>query len=183
MRTRIATFVLALLIPTACAGEATETPEVLLEVETFSEQSVGVHLSDTAVRQILNGEIEPPQYNSNPPTSGPHADRAAACGILRQPVPDVYQIHNLAIGVVVYQYSPALEAAEVERIEELGRGFEDRILVAPRPGMEARVVATAWTKMMQLDAVDEVFLTAFYEEHVGNGPEDGECPIEVDEGA
>ena len=90
---------------------------------------------------------------------------------------------DLAIGVIVIQYSPALEAVEIERIEELGRSFEDRVIVAPRPGMGAPVVATAWTTMMQIDAVDERLLREFYEQYVGRGPETGPCPFDVDEGA
>lgn len=174
---------LLLLLSAACSGGAGDEPELVLDVETFPEQDVDVHLSQSAVRQILNGEIQPPEYNSDPPTSGPHSDKAAACGIFRQPVPDVYQLHDLAIGVVVLQYSPALEAAEVERIEELGRSFEDRVIVAPRSDMDAPVVATAWTTMMQLDTVDEQLLREFYQRYVGLGPETGPCPFDVDEGA
>ena len=180
LRTAIGGFLL-LLVP-ACSGAATDAPTVILDVETFPEQPVDVHLSETAVRQILNGEIEPPTYNSNPPTSGAHAPKAAACGIFRQPVPDVFQLHDLALGVVLIQYSPALEAVDVERIENLGRRLDDRIIVAPRPGMDATVVATAWTTMMRLDAVDEVLLRAFYDQYAGSGPETGECPFTVDEG-
>ena len=72
---------------------------------------------------------------------------------------------------------------EIERIEELGRSFEDRIIVAPRPGMDATVVATAWTTMMRLDEVDEDLLGKFYQRFVGHAPESGECPFDVDEGA
>ena len=183
MKIRVVTFAWLLLVLTACTGATGQAPELILDVETFPEQTVGVYLSETAVRQIISGELEPPEYNSDPPTSGPHSAKAAACGIFRQPVPDVYQLHDLAIGVVLFQYSPALEAGEVERIEELARTFEDRIIVAPRPGMDAPVVATAWTTMMKLEGIDEESLRAFYETYVGSGPESGECPFDVDEGA
>jgi hypothetical protein len=183
MMIRAVTFIWLLLLLAACSGGTGTAPDLILDIETFPEQTVGVHLSETAVRQIINGEIEPPEYNSDPPTSGPHSTKAAACGIFRQPVPDVYQLHDLAIGVVLFQYSPALEAAEVERIEELARSFEDRIIIAPRSGMSSPVVATAWTTMMKLDGIDEELLRAFYETYVGSGPEPGECPFNVDEGA
>jgi hypothetical protein len=182
MRLRNALGALILLSLAACAGGAGDDQGVVLEVETFDEIAVDVHLSETAVRQILASEIEPPEYNSNPPTSGAHAGKAAACGIFRQPVPDVYQLHDLAIGVVVFQYAPSLEAVEVERIEELARSLGDRVIVAPRSGMDAPVITTAWTTMMRLVAVDEVLLQAFYDQYVGSGPETGECPFEVDEG-
>ena len=179
---RNAFIALFLLSAAACTGVANDDPGVALEVETFPELSVGVYLSESAVRQILDRDVEPPEYNSNPPTSGAHASKAAACGIFRQPVPDVYQLHDLAIGVVVIQYAPSLEAVEVERIEKLARSFEDRIIVAPRSGMDAPVIATAWTTMMRLSSVDEDRLRAFYDRYVGSGPESGVCPFDVDEG-
>ena len=183
MRIQTATLGLVFLVSSACSGGAGDARDLVLDVETFPEQTVGVHLSETAVRDILNGEVEPPEYNSDPPTSGPHSSKAAACGIFREPVPDVYQLHDLAIGVILFQYSPAFEAVEIERIEKLGRSFEDRIIIAPRPGMDAPVVATAWRTMMKLDGVDEHLLRAFYGNYVGGGPEAGECPFDVDEGA
>lgn len=183
MRRRAAGLGLVLLLVAACSGGDAGESGPVLEVETFPEQVVGVFLAESAVRQILDGEIEPPEYNSDPPTSGAHAAKAAACGIFRQPVPDVYQVHNLALGTVVFQYSPSLEAGEVERLEELGRTLGDRLIVAPRPGMGARVVATAWTTMMELDEIDEELLTAFFERYAGAGPQAGECPFTVDEGA
>lgn len=183
MRFRAAGLGLLMLLSAACSGGSSDPAEPVLDVETFPEQVVGVHLAEGAVRQILEGEIEPPEYNSDPPTSGAHSAKAAACGIFRQPIPDVYQVHNLAIGAVLFQYSPSLEAAEVERLEELGRSFAERLIIAPRPGMGARVVATAWTTMMEVDSVDEELLRAFYERYVGGGPESGECPSTVDEGA
>ena len=182
MRFRTATAGLLLLLLAACSGNADDTG-LVLDVETFPELAVDVHLSETAVRQIINGEIAPPEYNSDPPTSGAHSPKAAACGIFRQPIPDVYQLHDLAIGVILFQYSPALEAVDVERIEDLARTFDDRIIVAPRPGMDAPVVATAWTKMMKLERIDEERLRAFYDTYVGSGSESGECPFDVDEGA
>jgi len=182
MRLRNALAGLLLIFATACAGGGGNDPAVALEVETFPEIAVDVYLSETAVRQILASEIPPPDYNSNPPTSGARAGKAAACGIFRQPVPDVYQVHDLAIGVVVFQYALSVEDVEVERLEELARRLGDRIIVAPRSGMDAPIVATAWTTMMRLVTVDEALLEAFYDQYVGSGPEEGECPFEVDEG-
>ena len=183
MNVRVAGLAVVLLLVSACSGGSADPAGPVLDVETFEAQQVGVTLTDSAVRQILDGEIEPPAYNSDPPTSGPHSAKAAACGVFRQPVPDVYQVHNLAIGVVLFQYSPSLEAVEVERLEELGRSIGDRMIVAPRPAMGAPVVATAWATMMELDAIDEVVLQGFYDRYVGSGPGSGECPFTVDEGA
>lgn len=178
--TAIAALVAALA--SGCSSEQTQD-QVDLGVVTFPDLGADVHLSQNEVRQILDGEVAPPVYNSDPPTSGPHALQAAACGIFRQPVPDVYQLHNLEIGVIVIQYSPALEGVDVERIERFARTLGERLIVAPRPGLATPVVATAWTRMLSLEAIDEQRLRAFYDAFVGKGTTQGSCPLLVDEGA
>jgi hypothetical protein len=51
-----------------------------------------------------NQHIDVPQtfddYNSTPPTSGPHYGQLAAWGVHEQPLPNELQIHNLEDGGV-----------------------------------------------------------------------------------
>ncbi len=177
-----AAFLLA-MVSLGCSGGTSNEGDLDLDVQTFPDMGAGLHMAEAEVQRILNGEIAPPTYNSDPPTSGPHATKAAACGIFREPVPDVYQVHNLEFGVVVIQYAPSLEAVDIESLERLARGLGDRFILAPRPGLDSPVVATAWTAMMVLDGIDREKLRAFYDAYVGKGPEVLECPLEVDEGA
>jgi hypothetical protein len=148
-------------------------PEALASVETFS--NLGQDHIDPATQT--------PEYNSDPPTSGAHAPNSAACGIYRQPIPDMVQVHTLEHGAVLVQYRPELEPADREQLENFARQMGTHILVAPRPGLSDAVVLTGWTRMLRLEAFDMEPVTAFYDRFAQRGPEVGvPCVVSVDEG-
>jgi len=116
-------------------------------------------------------------YNSNPPTSGPHT-AAVAPGVYDAPVPKESAVHNMEHGQVVVWYncnagSQPLEeptcaglrrdlAAVVDEANESGK----RVLMTPYAEMEQRIGLTAW---QFLDAFDEfdaqrvrIFIDTFY---------------------
>ena len=156
----------ALLLLIAC------NPLGGLEVETFPDQGAS-HVPPDAE----------PQYNSDPPTSGPHVQTWAPCGIYRQEVPDLLQVHDLEHGVVMLQYDPEISNEDRRALEDLGRALRDHIIVAPRSGMASPVALTAWTKLLPLEEVDEEAIRAFYQQFAGRGPERVQCPFEFDESA
>ncbi|MGH8947349.1 MAG: DUF3105 domain-containing protein, partial [Acidimicrobiia bacterium] len=98
-------------------------PPELEAVETFPDLG-GQHLAP--------GEAAP-EYNSDPPTSGPHSETPAPCGIYRQPVPDVNYLHSMEHGAIVVQYDPNLAQEQIEELEAIGRDVGGEIIVAPRP--------------------------------------------------
>lgn len=125
-----------------------------------------------------------PEYNSVPPTSGPHAPQPAPCGIYRQDVPDVFAVHTLEHGAVVVRYHPTIASSDREALEAYARDAETHIVVAPRSGLEDPIVLTAWTKLLRLSSVDRESIDTFYGLYAQNGPERGvPCPNEVDEAA
>jgi hypothetical protein len=141
------------------------------QTETFPDQGV---------RHLAPGEPAP-AYNSDPPTSGPHAPTPAACGIYRSPVADVAQVHSLEHGAVAIQYDPSLPEDQVGRLEDIARDLGDWTLLAPREGIEAPIALTAWTKRLLLEEVDEGAIRTFHQRFAGNGPEQAICPFQVDE--
>lgn len=152
--------------------EAPPPPE-LEAVETIPDQGN---------RHLAVGEGTP-QYNSDPPTSGPHAATPAACGIYRQPVPDVNAIHSMEHGAIVVQYDPNLSQEEIVELEEIGRDIGGEIIVAPRPDNPAPVAITAWTKLLLLDEINGDVIAAFEQEFGNRSPEPGaQCAFQVDEG-
>ena len=125
-----------------------------------------------------------PEYNSNPPTSGPHSPTPAPCGIYRSPVSDIVQVHDLEHGVVAVQYDPAIGDEQRDQLEEFGRDAPSHVIVAPREGMDSMIAVTAWTKLMTMDTVDLAAIEGFYGQFAQAGPEAGvQCPFSVDEGA
>ena len=165
--------VVALLLVGAIVFFATRPPPVALtNVQTFPDQGQ-LHLAagDPA-----------PDYNSDPPTSGPHAPTAAACGIYREAPPDINLVHDLEHGVIVIYYNPVTAADAREDLESFARDAGTHVIVTPREGMEKPITLTAWTYLLSLDAYDRGAIDAFYGEYAQRGPELGvSCPFQVDQ--
>lgn len=140
-------------------------------------------IPDMGAEHLAPGQAAP-EYNSDPPTSGPHSATPAPCGIYRQPVPDVAYLHSMEHGAIVIQYDPELTQDQIELLEEIGRSVGGEIIVAPRPGNPAPVALTAWTKLLLLDEVDGDVIAGFEREFGNRSPEPAaQCPFQVDEGA
>ena len=117
-------------------------------------------------------------YNSNPPTSGPHASVPAQPGISDLPVPKETSVHNMEHGQVVVWYNcsggpqPLSDAACGELRDELGvivteanqRG--KRVLMTPYANMGQRIALTAWQFLDAFDDFDaqraRTFIDTFY---------------------
>lgn len=153
--------------------EAPPPPE-LEAVQTFPDQGT----------EHLEVGAPTPEYNSDPPTSGPHSSTPAPCGIYRQPVPDPAYLHSMEHGAIVVQYDPELSQDQIEELEEIGRQVGGEIIVAPRPDNPAAVSIVAWTQLLLLDSVDGDVITAFEREYGNRSPEAAaQCAFQVDEAA
>lgn len=159
---------------TAIAMNVTQPPPPELEaVETFP---------DLGVEHLFEGD-DVPEYNSDPPTSGPHAQAPAPCGIYRQPVPDVAVLHSMEHGAIVIHYDPRLDDGRRQQLEEIARSLGSETILAPRPEPPSPVVLTAWTKRLLLDDVDQSTIEVFRAEFANRSPEGAAvCPVQVDEG-
>jgi hypothetical protein len=147
-------------------------PAILAAVETFGDMGAA----------HIDASSPTPTYNSDPPTSGPHSPSAFPCGIYRQPVPDVSQVHDLEHGVVVVQYEPTLPVEQRDLLEDYARDAGTHIIVAPREGMDSPIVLTAWTKRLALATADRDDIAIFYDAFAQFGPESGvACPFQIDE--
>ncbi len=165
--------IVAIVLVGAIAFFATRPePEALANVQTFPNQG----------QQHIDASAPAPDYNSNPPTSGPHAPAPAPGGIYRPPVPDSTQVHDLEHGVVVIQYGPETTDPERQQLEDFARDAGTHVIVAPREGMDQKIAVTAWTKLMTMDTVDIAAIEGFYGQFAQFGPEAGvQCPFQVDE--
>ena len=164
---------IAVILIGAIVFFATRPPPVALaNVQTFTDQG----------QAHLDAGAPAPDYNSDPPTSGPHAPAAAACGIYRQAPPDINLVHDLEHGVIVAFYDPASASEARDDLEAFARDAGTHVIVAPREGMAAPITLTAWTHMLTLDGFDAAAVDAFYGEYAQRGPEAGvACPLQVDQ--
>ncbi len=117
----------------------------------------------------LQSAYEPhPAYNSDPPTSGPHMPSIAPWGVHTEPVTRELQVHNLEDGGVLVQYNCPSGCPElVQTLKAVVGRYDTRVILAPYPGMRARIALTAWTRIDTLDEFDEKRITRFIDAYRG----------------
>lgn len=109
-----------------------------------------------------------PPYNSDPPTSGWHLPSLARWGEHAQPVPRELQLHNLEDGGVAVQYNCADGCPDlVAKLRAVVNRYPEKVLLAPYPGMDARIALTAWTRIDKFDEFDEERITRFINAYRG----------------
>lgn len=106
-----------------------------------------------------NAHVAPGQehiaYNSDPPTSGPHYPNIARWGIHTEPVAKELQVHNLEDGGVMVQYNcPEACPDLVKQLEGVVKGYQDKVILAPYPGMDAKIALTSWGRIDKFDDFD-----------------------------
>jgi Protein of unknown function (DUF3105) len=144
------------------------------ELETF--ESVG--------RNHVDERPEPSEYNSTPPTSGPHFAQPRApliWNIYEEPLDQVALVHNLEHGGMVVQYGSGVSDAVVQNLRDwYGTDALGLVLAPLPPALEERepelanqIAVTAWTHLMTCSAFDEAALDDFRDRF--RGPQ-GDAP-------
>lgn len=178
-------------IPTATPTEAPATPSptptatpAAAAVPTLTQSPPPTPTSEApAAKKEIGDTVEPigaqhipsgerfTGYNTVPPSSGPHWDRPAACGVYDQEVPDERVVHNMEHGNVIISYNLA-DAAEIQRLEALLKdlpAFEMWGIARPYFEVEQGTVAmTAWGVVDSFEGVDEARIIEFYRAYARN---------------
>lgn len=115
-------------------------------------------------QHLLPGAPEP-TFNTDPPTSGPHAPGQHPTGVLTAPMTKPVQVALLEGGEVIIQYR-GLSASAQAALEALAAPG-NRVTVAPNDALPAPIVATAWLHMQRCDRVDVDALRGFITSHAG----------------
>lgn len=135
-------------------------------------------LEDLVVVEDSRGRDHVASTTSDPaPTSGAHLG-PAVCGVFSEPLSPDVQIHSLEHGSVLFQYREAdVSESDIDALAQIANDFGSHVTVAPNPRLPEPFVATAWTRRMELPAVDRDrardFATAFRE----RGPERVDCDL------
>ena len=147
--------VLSLLVVGCGSNDAATTCVELREPE---DQASGRHV-------LSEGMV---QYQTEPPTSGPHIAGPTPAGVLGTSVPPEVQVRLLESGGVMVQYDDSVVGAELEQLRSVG---SPTIVVAPAAStMPARIIATAWTWKLSCSAVDLGTLEDFAAERPTDAP-------------
>jgi len=131
----------------------------------------------------------PIEYDSNPPSSGPHDAVWAAFQEYSTPVPRRNYVHDLEHGAIVFTYrcdGAVGDAGACSDVTELfhsvvkglpddpvcdGEGVRVRTVITPDPLLDVPIAASAWGFTYRARCIDEASLAAFAREHYGKGPE------------
>ncbi|MDO8557646.1 MAG: DUF3105 domain-containing protein [bacterium] len=132
--------------------------------------SPGELLTDKGRQHVEKTDIS--DYNSIPPTSGPHFTIQTNWGIHKESVPEGYQIHNLEHGGVILQYKPELAVDVVDKLKAIGESYNwKKLILAPYGPLDKNIALTAWTRLDKFDDFDETRIRAFIDAHRNHGPE------------
>ena len=147
------------VIVVACGDSRPDYPYT---VQTFEDQG----------REHLAAGETYDLYNSNPPTSGPHAPAPADWGVHDQPLAKEVPVHNMEHGGVViwYDCSAGDEPLDDDGCQQLrgqlaavvdSNAPAKFVLMTPYAGMDNRIALTAWGTLDTLDQFDGERVQAF----------------------
>jgi hypothetical protein len=126
----------------------------------------GTKMPDQGNLHVASETTAHAEYNSDPPTSGPHLPYIAPWGVHTRPISRELQVHNLEDGGVMVQYS--CECPDVvERLRAIVTKYDRHVILAPYPGMKSRIALTAWTRIETMDRLDESRVTRFIDAYQG----------------
>src|SRR5499426_3819223 len=101
----------------------------------------GVQFPDQGNLHVASADASHEQYNSDPPTSGPHMPYIAPWGVHTRPIQRELQVHNLEDGGVVVQYN--CECPEmVAKLRDVVAPYDKQVILAPLPEMKSTIALT-----------------------------------------
>ena len=104
--------------------------------KTYPGLPAGVHIS--------NPNATPKEWNSFPPTSGPHYGQWVIWGEYDQPVRLAQSTHNLEHGGIVMFYGSGVSQDEISKLRSFYREDATAMLLAPLPQLGNKIAVTAW---------------------------------------
>ena len=142
--------------------------------EDVGERIATMPLMFSPSNHIAPGSTFDGEYNSTPPTSGPHWDTGwAGCGFFEEETPDEQVVHNMEHGQVIISYNLSDEG-QIDQLREIARSLPGRrswMIMRPYSKIAAGQIAlTAWGWKDQFSASEmtEDRVRTFYDAHRNN---------------
>ena len=104
----------------------------------------------------------PFDYNSNPPTSGPHFATPAEWGVYTEEIHDQILVHNLEHGGILISYKPGANADVIAKLEVIAKEYGRKLIMTPRAANDTEFALAAWNHLDKFSAAE------FSEERVRN---------------
>lgn len=93
---------------------------------------------------IANAAATPKEWNSFPPTSGPHFGQWVIWGEYDEPVRLAQAVHNLEHGGIVIYYGDDVTDEEIANLRNFYRSDPAAMLLSPLPRLGDKIALTAW---------------------------------------
>lgn len=125
-------------------------------------------------------DSDPGQYNSDPPTSGPHYADELDAGFYESnsyQYPAGYLTHNLEHGYIIFWYNCAAldEAACVELKSQIKSVIDEfnsvKVIAYPWDSLDVPVAMTSWGRLQKMERFDVTQARAFYRANLNKAPE------------
>ena len=154
-----------MILLAGCAEPDAFMPDLCIECE----QTCSVESLPSADSSHVEGAV----YTDHPPAGGDHDPCWAPFGVHETEVNDYNFVHNLEHGAVVFLHNclPGC-AAEVAELESMASALpQGTWLVTPYAALDTKFGAVSWAWRFQTECFDAADMQSFYDEHVGNAPE------------
>ena len=119
----------------------------------------------------VNSEEPSFDYNSNPPTSGPHLSNLQPCDSYDNEVPDRAVLHSLEHGAIWITYQDKDDEELVNQLKELFKENSAKVILSPRSENDSAIAIASWTRLLKLDQFDETQIVDFIQLNRNNSPE------------
>ena len=118
--------------------------------------------------------VASPSYRVVPPAGGDHLGSAARAGVYTgKSVPsDGLLVHSLEHGYVIVWHQPDLPSEQLSKLKSFQAEHAGDVIVAERADLAVPLAVTAWGQRLLCQQPETGPLQPFFDEHVGNGPED-----------
>ncbi len=140
-----------------------KTPSIIME---DMSQSIPIqnrdHINQSETLQV---------YNSNPPTSGPHAG-AIKGGFYSEEILDINGVHNLEHGFIWITYRNISPNA-IATLKKIAKRYSGRVLVSERMANDTQITLASWGRLdkMTESTFDEDYVLRFIKKYTNKSPE------------
>ena len=123
------------------------------------------------------------EYNTFPPSQGPHHPETLLFNLYPEPVEQLNLVHNLEHGGMYIQYGDQVSDEDVAAIAAWWDAAPNGLIIAPLPALEANIAMAAWTtgsegdyensvgRLAYCTSFDQAAFDAFKTAYIGRGPE------------
>ncbi len=125
-------------------------------------------------------DSDPGEYNSDPPTSGPHYPDEAQAGFYdtnSYQYPAGYLVHNLEHGYIIFWYNCSLlnETACTDLKSQIKSVLDEfnnvKVIAYPWDSLDVPVAMTSWGRLQKMETFDAVQARTFYTTNLNKSPE------------